>query len=107
MSGPVDDAFAELRGVIDHAYSERNQLLAAFTKTVLALGFNAWLAKHPEDGNWDPEWMHIVFVEHPKCGQMSWHIHESERALFNHLPAGSNTWDGHTTPEKYERLRKL
>jgi len=41
-------------------------------------------------------------------GQMTWHIHDSELPMFDHLGRASvNTWDGHTTEEKYERLAEL
>jgi hypothetical protein len=48
-----------------------------------------------------------VFVQLP-AGQASWHIHESELGWFDHLERrAGNSWDGHTTPEKYERLGSL
>ena len=61
----------------------------------------------------------IVFIDLP-TGQVSWHIHDSEFPMFDHLqwhPRASTErnkwysgkkaapiWDGHTTEEKYERL---
>jgi len=41
-----------------------------------------------------PEWP-VVFIELP-TGQVSWHIAQHGRE-----------WDGHTTEEKYSRIRKL
>lgn len=67
----------------------------------------AWLAEHdPADAGWDPEWRTIVFIDGP-TGQLSWHLHDSDVPLFDGLPRGPNSWDGHTTPEKYERVARL
>lgn len=37
--------------------------------------------------------------------QASWHIPDHELSLFSHLEVKPNNWDGHTTEEKYERLK--
>lgn len=85
----------------DNAYWERNELVLFLTKI-----FPSYLARHPEeDKNWDDDWRWIVFVDAP-TGQLSWHIHDNEFKKFSHLPQGKNEWDGHTTTEKYNRLRK-
>lgn len=91
----------------DSAYKERNLLVAALSKV-----FPAHLALHPdEDTEWEDDWRTIVFIEIPvgkgKTTQVSWHIHESEKSLFKHLPEGRNDWDGHDTKEKYNRLRRV
>ena len=89
----------------DAAYKERNQLVLVLAK--LAPPGKAWLSKHPEeDKEWDDEWRTIVFLELP-TGQVSWHLHDNEVADFSFLPVQPNTWDGHTTEEKYRRLRAL
>lgn len=47
---------------------------------------------------------HEVFIDLP-TGQVSWHVHDSELALFDFLPTSDQRcWDGHSTDEKYERL---
>lgn len=85
----------------DIAYHERNQLVA-----FLASLFPSTLSRHPEnDAEWEDDWRWIVFVSHPS-GQMSWHIHNSEIGLFDHVPRGEVDWDGHTTEDKYRRLRE-
>lgn len=78
----------------------------------------AWLGKHEDKPGeeWDEDWKNIVFIRIPQ-GQLSWHIHDSEVSLFNRLfvASGSETgtpdhvepWDGHTTEEKYERIRRF
>lgn len=93
----------------DAAYTERNRLVAALARLLPATDSDsyAWLAEHdPDDAGWDPEWRTIVFIQGP-TGQLSWHLHDSDVALFNGLPRGNNQWDGHSTPEKYERVARL
>lgn len=91
----------------DAAYTERNRLVAALARLLKRDGRAAWLADHdPSDAGWDPEWRTIVFIDGP-TGQMSWHLHDSDVPLFDGLPRGPNSWDGHTTPEKYERLARI
>lgn len=102
----------DYRAERDAAYAERNKLVAALARMMIAHGGRAWLAEHdPTDEAWDPEWRWIVFIDSPSVGQMSWHIHVSERDLFQFLPinvAGEwPAWDGHTTAEKYERVARL
>ena len=101
----------------DNAYWERNQLVAALSKLL-----PAHLAKHPEsDKDWDDDWRTIVvvylegnmnrdFIGQDKQTdlQMTWHIHDSDIPLFDHLYYKTDFyWDGHTTEEKYRRLRKI
>jgi hypothetical protein len=85
------------------AYSERDQLVCALSKC-----FPSWLERHPDsDTDWEDDWRWIVFIQFPTA-QASWHIHDSEFEWFTHLEAKeSNSWDGHTTEEKYERIKKL
>ena len=85
------------------AYAERNQLVRALSKC-----FPAWLERHPdEDVEWEDDWRWIVFIQAP-AGQMSWHIHDSELYWFSRLERrDGNSWDGHTTEEKYKRLADI
>jgi hypothetical protein len=114
----------DLKDPKDFAYWERNQLVAALSKL-----YPSWLERHPaEDKDWEDDWRWIVFIQLPgrvkvfqknhgipgggfyerKRKQLSWHIHDSEVEYFKHLPVKhSNSWDGHTTEEKYERLATL
>ena len=95
----------ELTAARDAAYSERNQLVLVLAK--IAPPGKAWLSKHPEeDKDWDDQWRTIVFLDLP-TGQASWHLHDDEVSGFDFLPMQANTWDGHTTEEKYKRLREL
>lgn len=90
----------EERASKDHAYDERNRLVAW-----LASMFPSSLERHPdEDETWEDDWRWIVFIDGP-TGQLSWHLHDSHLALFDHVPRfGGRTWDGHTSEEKYGRI---
>lgn len=92
----------QLRTEKHGAYAERNRLVAALSKL-----FPAALAETDIEG-WDAEWRWCVYIALP-TGQVSWHIRESELPWFDHLPRdlGLVMWDGHRTPEKYERLAAL
>lgn len=88
----------------DNAYKERNLLVAFLTRL-----YPSHLAMHqdtPGAPAWDPEWRTVVCVHSP-VGQLSWHIHVRELALFGGLSFTDNDWDGHSTPEKYLRLATL
>jgi hypothetical protein len=81
-------------------YNERDMLVSYLSRC-----YPSYLAPAPdaEEGfNW------IVFVEGP-AGQMSWHVADDELSMFNHLPRQKpgEWWDGHSTPEKYDRLLAL
>lgn len=104
----------------DQAYWERNQLVAALSKI-----YPSWLEKHPaSDKTWDKDWRTIVFIEIPteeltnkyvqggfmsrQTRQLSWHLHDSDVVWFDHLEKRKgNSWDGHTSQEKYRRLNCL
>lgn len=93
---------AELEREKDQAYHERNQLVLALSKC-----FPSCLGRHPEGEEWEEDWKNIVFVMLP-TGQASWHIHDSELPLFEHLlTSASIHWDGHSNEEKYRRLAAL
>lgn len=95
------EVIEQLEAEKNNAYQERDKLVCALSKM-----FNSYLAKHPETDDWDDEWRWIVYIELP-TGQVSWHIHESEKDLFSHLSVKENNWDGHSTEEKYRRLSLL
>lgn len=88
----------------DGAYTERNQLVAALARFAPQLRATACLVQHPADPNWEADWRTIVLFETP-AAQLTWHFHDSERALLAGIPAGGEyEWDGHDTPTKYARL---
>jgi hypothetical protein len=84
----------------DAAYAERNQLVA-----LLARIFPSGIKRTAIEG-WDPEWHNCVYLCLP-TGQASWHYHDRDAHLFAMLPPYAADWDGHTTEEKYRRVRDL
>lgn len=102
-----DEAVAEvarLRAQKDGAYSERDTVVASLAWACKLLGWRVGLGRHVGE-NWDEDWRNIVFIDLP-TGQVSWHVHDSEMPMFDGLPPYCAPWDGHSTPEKYERLRR-
>lgn len=108
-------AFAELRdgrtrtptdGLLaqkDAAYRERDMCVALIAKLAAAQGYRVGMARH--EGEWEDDWRWIVYIDLP-TGQVSWHIHDSEREWFD-FQVYPGTWDGHTTDQKYERMAAL
>ncbi|WP_202237015.1 hypothetical protein [Actinacidiphila reveromycinica] len=88
----VEEAGAQLIAV----YRERAHLVAH-----LAAILPSTMADDPSDPDW-----RIVYLDTPS-GQWSWHIAQRDLDLFAHVPDGEATWDGHTTDEKYQRVRDL
>ena len=84
----------------DSVYLERNKLVALLSKM-----FPSGKATTAIDG-WDASWHGCVYIDLP-TGQASWHYHDSQAYLFEHLPLYQGWWDGHTTEEKYERIGKF
>lgn len=84
----------------DGAYRERARLVAH-----LASLYPSQIAHTDLEA---PDWA-VVTVEGP-TGQMSWHVAPRDMDLFEHVERQNGLvlpWDGHTTEQKYERLRQL
>ncbi|MBT2505132.1 hypothetical protein J7I98_04315 [Streptomyces sp. ISL-98] len=84
----------------DGAYRERAHFVA-----YLASLYPAHIGHTDPDA---PDWA-VVIVQTP-AGQMSWHVTTRDMDLFEHVPRSYPSlpgWDGHTTDQKYERLRAL
>lgn len=82
------------------AYRERAELVA-----LLAAIYPSHIGH--SDPN-EPEWA-VVIIEAP-TGQLSWHVSPADKSLFGHVRttnAACPSWDGHTTEEKYQRVRDL
>lgn len=94
---------ADMRARKDVAYDERNRMVAVLTKL-----FPASLERHPEeDLEWEDDWRWVVYIDSP-AGQLSWHIHDRQVPMFEHLPRfQGRKWDGHTTEDKYKRLAEM
>lgn len=103
-------AVMEAQHAKDAAYTERNRLVAAMSKL-----YPSHLLVHADTDAaepWDDDWRTIVCVHGgPDVGQMTWHVHDSERYMFAHLEnvdiPSCPGWDGHSTEEKYERLDRI
>ena len=93
----LGDALAALEITKDGAYAERNRLVALLSKV-----FPSGKKKTVIEG-WSEDWHGCVYINLP-TGQASWHYHDSQGWLFEHLPEYQGVWDGHTTNEKYERI---
>lgn len=94
----------ELRVAKDGAYLERNRCVALIARMAIAQGLRAGIARTAIEG-WSEDWHGCVYIDLP-TGQCSWHFHDSHAHLFEDLPPYLGSWDGHTTPEKYERVAK-
>ena len=98
-----EQILADVTRAKDMAYRERNMLVCALSKL-----FPSSLERHSdEDRHWDNDWRWIVFIDLP-TGQATWHIHDRELTMFDHLPRGTGrVWDGHTNEVKYDRVLAL
>lgn len=98
----------KMRARKDAVYEERNRLVALFASMSIAMGWRAGIGTHEDKPgeDWDPEWKTLLVIETPE-GQASWHFHDSQRHLVEHLPLFDAKWDGHDTPIKYERMNRL
>lgn len=99
----MTDTTADLTAQRDGAYRERAQLLAWLAAIVPAV-----IAPAPDVD--EPDWQ-ILYLA-PGGSQLSWHIAPPDADLFQHVQHVCSDdpraqWDGHTTPEKYERIRAL
>lgn len=92
---------AETPARCDDVYEERNRCVALIAGMAIAMGYCAGIAKTAIP-DWDPAWHNCVYIDLP-TGQVSWHYHDREAHLFNHLPPYGGQWDGHDTSEKYRR----
>ncbi|MFD5709471.1 hypothetical protein ACFWHW_03600 [Streptomyces pharetrae] len=79
----------------DSVYRERARLVAH-----LAAAYPSTIGYHDPE---EPDWA-VVIVDLP-TGQASWHVAPEDMDLFAHVQLSEiNTWDGHSTEEKYARL---
>jgi len=86
----------------DAAYRERNACVAVMARMAIGFGWKVGIRETAIEG-WDEAWHNCVWIDFP-TGQASWHYHDDDAELFHGLGDYDNPWDGHTTPEKYERL---
>ena len=99
--------------LLDQAYNERNQLVAALSRL-----YPAHLCI---DSSVECGWQHVVCihirhwdmipvgggVEVTCTSQVTWHIPDRELEIFAHLQFDRNHFDGHSTDLKYRRLKRI
>ena len=91
----------KLEDAKDNAYRERNLVVQALAHITDSMGFRTGLSRDEEEGD---EWP-VLFIELPIAGQVSWHLPKQGLVrLWREYKVG---WDGHTTEEKYQRLRRF
>jgi len=102
---PTDDdrdLMIRLSGLIDakaFAYAERNELVALLSRL--------WPAHLAPATDAQPGWLYVVCV-HTPAGQAAWRVSDADaNGMFAHLSMDRNDWDGHSTLEKYARLRQI
>lgn len=95
FSDPSDCEECREEARVRDVYSERAELVAYLTR------HHEWHWSYDEK---TPEWPIICI--HTREGQMSWHISQDDAHLFG-AATTHNDWDGHSSEEKYDRLRRL
>jgi hypothetical protein len=91
----------------DQGYRERNLLVAALGKLATRAGGKCWVDRLSA-GAAEQATLHTVYITFPEVGQLSWHILDSELAMFSDwADSCGDAWDMHTTAEKYDRLSRL
>jgi hypothetical protein len=92
-----------LRAEKDTAYAERNAVVLAFARAAVRLGWRVGVLDDPAEPDWPVLVIDLPFMRER---QVSWHMQRSELRAGEFDPYPGE-WDGHTTPEKYDRLAKI
>ncbi|GEM45323.1 hypothetical protein [Deinococcus cellulosilyticus] len=92
---------ADLQANLEDVYHQRNMLAMALAKYSIELGLQAGIGIDPDE---TPDWCHVLFIDMPDGGQISYHLAPHEVDQFqNQLPAYTKPWDG-TGKEEHHRL---
>ena len=75
----------------DTNHDARYRLVFEAMCVALEIGYKAGIRIDPNE----PEWP-VVYIELPDLGQVSWH-----------MPQLPQEWDGHSTEEKFDRIRQF
>ena len=98
-----------MRTHLNAVYRERTFVVAALAFVAASQGCAVWLAPHIDQPGetWEDDWRTVLYIQLP-TGQVSWHLHDSEVALFAWVKDAhlfrSFPYDGHSTDEKYRRI---
>jgi hypothetical protein len=87
---------------IGAVYEERNCLALAFARMARAAG---WVVGWVDDDDAGRDWP-VLMIDTP-AGQVSWHLPRLWIADYEEFGRYPGEWDGHSTPEKYQRLGRL
>jgi len=87
---------------LNKVYAERDMCVALIARMANLLGWKTDITQHQGE-EWEDEWRNVVIIQLP-TGQVSWHIHDSEKEWFSEIRTFLLQWDGHTTEEKYRRV---
>lgn len=102
-----DQALEKEKAEKNAVYRERNLCVALIADLARGHGYPVCIARHDGE-DWEDEWRNVLIVYLPGAGQISWHLHESELEHFKHIHRTDlNVYDGHTTEEKYNRIKKF
>lgn len=114
LQAQVDD----MRRRKDEAYVERTLVLTLFASVLQDSGetsdsltdVHKWRLFRGYDAHFKG-WGNALYIEGPEqtgLGQMCWHFPDSHAYLLDCLgvPAHPKGWDGTTTEQKYERIRR-
>jgi len=82
----------------NQAYTERNVLVA-----LLARLFPSGIRPTAIEG-WNPDWNNCVYIDLPS-GQVSFHYHDKDAALFKELPPYTQPYDGHSKEDAMARIQ--
>lgn len=89
---------------LDEVYYDRNLCVALLARLCMS---NRWPAGTTKASDAEPGFSRVLIIETPE-GQISWHYPDEMEpffAAFQKFP--DDAWDGHTTPEKFERMKRV
>lgn len=84
---------------LSEVYAERNAVVLAFAVAMEMHGYHVGKAVDPAEPDWP-----VLLIDTP-AGQVSWHFQSHE--MPPGMPDYQRAWDGHDTPEKYDRIRSM
>lgn len=102
----AEEQIADLKAQLNEVYKERDLVPALAVAFAQENDVNVGIKQHQGE-DWDDDWRNVVFIDLPDFGQVSWHIHKDELINFRYVGAYNDKWDGHSTDEKYERVKKF
>lgn len=101
------DMDALLQAKMKELYVDRNLIVALLLRMCAS---NRWRVGTMPASDAMNGFSRVAVIDSPE-GQLSWHFPDSEQGLFDTLDkvfgAFPEPWDGHTTEQKFERIRKI